>query len=298
MHMNQTSERSAITDGAQPQPPPIVDLRALLEILAAIIAPSSIIIALLYYYGWLRTVALMGVFGIDAHILAFSPEDYLLRSADGAFRSAAMMAVTLLGVAIVIHLLRRHIGRDEAPNGVSITIGMLSLVGFLYGIGVMLGIVSSNRPGAAATLLIVSIEVSWLYFPRFSESARGRASTTRIARAALAAILALGLFWSVSISAQDAGRRIGHYWLSNPAARPSVTVYSDLDLGLTGEGVDMARSNSETHPFRYTGFHLLVYSNSRWVLFSGDGVTPHGNTVILQDLETIRVEVAAPNGTQ
>jgi hypothetical protein len=71
-------------------------IKSTLETIGRIIAPITVITALLYYFGWIRTGAIFGRFGVDQRVLAYSVDDYLLRSAGVAFRPLAFL---LLGVA-------------------------------------------------------------------------------------------------------------------------------------------------------------------------------------------------------
>src|ERR1700724_2957006 len=55
------------------------------QILAAVIAPSSLITALAFYFGGVRTDAYFSYFGIDRSMINFATADYLLRSTDVLF---------------------------------------------------------------------------------------------------------------------------------------------------------------------------------------------------------------------
>ena len=72
------------------------NIKPILETIAGVLAPITVITGLLYYFGWVRTAAIFSHFGVDQRILAYSIEDYLLRSAGVAFRP---LAFVLIGVA-------------------------------------------------------------------------------------------------------------------------------------------------------------------------------------------------------
>ena len=85
-----TSSRALAGDPARPvaDAPGVAatrDVRGALELFGLVIAPTTIITALAFYFGWTLTNARASYFGIDASALGFSTQDYLLRSADALF---------------------------------------------------------------------------------------------------------------------------------------------------------------------------------------------------------------------
>src|SRR5829696_4296771 len=65
-----------------PAPNVLQELPPLLKVLGQVVAPATLITALLIFFGWSRTTALFGWFGIDPTSLGFSSTDYLLTSQD------------------------------------------------------------------------------------------------------------------------------------------------------------------------------------------------------------------------
>ena len=53
--------------------------------LTAIVAPTTVLTALLFHIGWIRTNALFQYFGVDATALGFTTQDYLLRSTEALY---------------------------------------------------------------------------------------------------------------------------------------------------------------------------------------------------------------------
>jgi len=81
-------------------PPPETSLPKVLEYVGLVIAPFATLTGLLYYFGWVRTNALFGYFGIDANLLSYTTQDYLVRSVGVAFRPcAALLAGAALALA-------------------------------------------------------------------------------------------------------------------------------------------------------------------------------------------------------
>jgi len=93
------------------RPPDHGRLRDLLETATLVLAPTTVITALLFYFGWARTNALFGRLGIDQSALGFTVQDYLLRSVNSTFRplSVVLLAATA-GLSVHIALSRALAG--------------------------------------------------------------------------------------------------------------------------------------------------------------------------------------------
>src|SRR5829696_1227867 len=78
---------------------PGFSLRGTLEGMALVLAPGTLLTALAYYFGWVRTDALYAYFGIDVGHLGLSTTDYILRSVEPLWLPASvMLLIILLGV--------------------------------------------------------------------------------------------------------------------------------------------------------------------------------------------------------
>jgi hypothetical protein len=79
-----------------------------LTALSSLFAPVTVVRALLLYVGWVRTRAFFTYFGIDAGMLGFGPQDYILRSGQvglGAVVILAMVAGFLIALDRAISVL-------------------------------------------------------------------------------------------------------------------------------------------------------------------------------------------------
>ena len=72
---------------------------AVLKTLASVIAPLSIITALMFYFGLLHAYHFFRQFGIDYTVFDLSTQDYVVRSADGLFIPLAVVCLLVLVVA-------------------------------------------------------------------------------------------------------------------------------------------------------------------------------------------------------
>jgi len=60
-------------------------LSAAVDFVTRVVAPASLLTAILYYFGYTRERALFGYFGVDLESLRFSTTDYLVSSVGTIF---------------------------------------------------------------------------------------------------------------------------------------------------------------------------------------------------------------------
>jgi hypothetical protein len=75
------------------------DLRQVVELVTAVVAPTTLITALGLYFGVKFQEARAAPFGIDVSLLGYSTQDYLLRSTDAVI---PVLLVLALGGLVVL----------------------------------------------------------------------------------------------------------------------------------------------------------------------------------------------------
>lgn len=293
--MTTTTLRRARQNGRDKSAERKEDFQSIFENLARIAAPITVITALLYYFGWVRTGAIFNYFGVDQRLLAYTIQDYLLRSAGVAFRPFAL--ILLAGtVSVVLWRLLGNLNAGARLNArIRLLVALLAAVLLVYSGAVLFGLTRARSPVLAAIALGVGvILMEWVV-----SLSRGRAKTSSAnvvlaRRLLIVGGLLLALFWATAIYAQQSGERLARAWGNQPALRPSAIVLSETDLQLAGPGITATRLSEEEGGFRYRyeGLHLLIYSNSRWFLFPEHWNSDmQATVVVLQDEPTIRVEM-------
>jgi len=267
------------------------------ESVSAVIAPLTVVTALLFYVGWVRTRAFFSYFGVSAALVGFSPQDYVLRSAEVGFGAVLLLAlagVVLVGLdRLVAIVIARVSGR---------VLGQWVRWG-LAGLGASLVLIGLGGARAEAAVAVVPpiagaglLALGAVLFLRFGPDSPSRQGLLRPGTTGLSiVVLAVACFWAVTIYARDLG--VGAAVAIDGDARswPLVTVYSSEPLDLPGTNVIPTRVLGEDQRwnYRYTGAVLLTYSNERWFLIpepaSGDY---RSSVVVLRDSESIRVETA------
>lgn len=284
------------------------DLKRALELIGKIIAPTTVIAALLYYFGWARSNAIYGYFGIDQSILGFSNVDYLLRSIVAAFEPLRWLLILGLATIWFNHWFVRQ--TEKKPGGkhgrrlrwlahIVLILGLLFLLGgpviFLIGLKVVplvfpltwvVGVALTSY-GAHLCLLLKAKqeEASWA-----ADLPKGlRQATLGI----VIAMLCFSLFWFVAMYADVVGSWEAEQLASKLADRPCVVVFSRVPLSLERDGIQVQQMTTEqdAYQYRYSGLRFLVRSADRFFLLPSNWSQQHPNTIIIPDTDAMRVEV-------
>src|SRR4029077_11446384 len=81
---------------------PIRSLQSTVRGVLSIVAPTTLVVGLLYYFGWARTSAEAHQLGLDDSLFGFSTQDYILRSISSMYWPLFIGAAAVL-VGLFIH---------------------------------------------------------------------------------------------------------------------------------------------------------------------------------------------------
>jgi hypothetical protein len=287
-------------------------LRKALELVGKIVAPTTVLSALLYYFGWARANAIYGYFGIDQSLLGFSTADYLMRSIVAAFEPLRWSLILSLAAIWFDHWFRstltRQVGKTGSRRmgwivGIVLGVGLLSLLGgpavFLISLPMEpLFFSASWVAGVALTAFGARL---WLHLKTVREAEEGsdgwasmlpegiKAMTTWL----VVAMLCFSLFWFVSMYADVVGRWEAGQLAGRLDERPCVDVYSRTPLNLESRSIETEEmsADKEAYRYRYSGLRFLVRSADRFFLLPEAWSEENAHTIIIRDSDEIRVEV-------
>lgn len=242
---------------------------------------TVVLSAVLFYFGWARTRATYGYFGVDVSVLNFSVSDYVLRSTSTAFPLLfAVGATSIAAILIDIRLQPVFIAR---PTYASVLMRALSTAGWgLVVAGFILALTitgpdGSNPLGPVVMLGgFVTIVYTLILRKRYGSQNEGRLVVI------LTGLLVLAFFWAVASYANFVGIRMAEELQAALPGAPNVTVYSSRNLWLDGPGVtsDELADKDAAYQFRYSGLRLLVSSGGQYLLLP-DGWHPGAGSVIV-----------------
>ena len=286
-------------------------VRGFLEKLSLVITPSTLVIALAYWFGWKLTNARSTYFGIDSSTLGFSTTDYLLRSADATFVPIAIVLLVVL-MAFMLHgSVQQTITANRGVNAVkrgAIGAAIAGAVLTIFGVWAMF----RSLPVATNYLVppvilglgpaLTAYSVWTLRHGKASADEKGNAAVPAWERSGyiIAAMLALlGIFWTASLYAAALGRGRAEILAENLAGQPAVTIFSIKSLGIDAAGVTVSEiaNAASAYRFRYSGLRLLIHSANKYFMVNSGWSREHGVVIVLDDTPDIRLEFA-PRGVK
>jgi hypothetical protein len=286
-------------------------LPRLWQLLLPIVAPTTIIAALMIYLGSVWVNARLKLYGLTPDVLDLSPQDYMLQSADATFRPLLwpLLAIVILGPAYVLFIsgIAAPATAARRRGGGPTVVGLLAcLLGFL-------GTVGAVRYNVSFPVVPLGILVGVLLLglARRLRALTGHGVSRLQAEApllytfwsvALVCVLALTLLWGVAYYVRGEAFASAQAGLADPYDLPRVAVYAPERLHIEGEGVTeialpQARGEAARYRYRYEGLRLLIHANKRFFLIpacSGRNGLPRA--IALPDHDSIRVDLALPHG--
>lgn len=297
------------------QPPVEPDLpspRRALELVGLVVAPTTLVTALAYYFGWVLTNSRASYFGIDASALGYSTQDYLLRSADALFVPlGSVFALALGGVwlhAYAIGQLGAARSRERLRIAARIAVGIGAALFALGAFAVFRPLSFSPHylfPSASPGIGIAVLAYGLHLLDRVAAAERGTARLPRAAPSAglsirataltlVALLVVLSGFWTASRYADALGRGRAERLASSLQLRPQVTVFAPKRLALEAGGVVERRlAGGGAYAYSYSGLRLLVRSGGKYFLLPAGWTRARGSAIVLADSADYRFEFGA-----
>ncbi|MBW4721327.1 hypothetical protein [Saccharothrix obliqua] len=273
-----------------------------LETFAGIAAPTTVLTALLFYFGYVATYARYQHFGIDLTVLDLTTAEMLLLGTEVLFPPlAGLVVVTVTGWAAHRGLSRAMSGKHPAIARVlAVVVAVAGAASFARGVvGVLWPAMARYEfPGTTPItfgfgLPLVAYGV-WLLRSISPPGRRRRRRGQGVVRAALAGSVVLGLFWATNAFAGAYGRGRAVDTASELVTRPGVVLDTEERLYLAVPGVTetvLPAADGQKFKYRYRGLHLLTEAGGRLYLvpatWSGRAATvvkPYDGSVRVQFL--------------
>jgi len=285
-----------------------------LDLVSKVVAPTTLLTALLFYFGYVRTYNQFLYFGIDPNILGLTSTDYLLRSvAVVGFDSLRFLFVAILIASWMYFVIEKALVSLKNSRKLWLCWIIVILI-LVLGITLILGIVKWLDP--REILYRYLYRLAWtvgilltgygfhLVLKLFSANFKKSNSSSSISiipnwlyQTSLWSFIGLfvfGVFWT----AADYGAVLGD-WMAEQIALGNrhvscAFIYSKTPLNITDPNVKTQKISDEENAYQYVyyGLRFLIRANDKYFLIPVGWTRESGSAIILQDENTIRVEFA------
>jgi hypothetical protein len=252
---------------------------------ASVVAPITVLSALLFYFGYVSSHAQYGYFGIDVDTIGLSTQDYVMRS--GLSLLVPLLTLVVIGLALVVaHLwITARIQGAEPATVLLIVRRTLAagLVVFTAGM-VLVGVypLLDEWPYyALVTPAVVAVGAgvvayTWALAARLSAAEDRAKSPTRsptlrrMGVVLLWFLVVVTVFWSTATIAQWSGRGLARSTARHLDELPTVILDTKERLFLFDPGVKetalVPTTEGQTFHYRYRNLRLLIHGNNRMFL--------------------------------
>lgn len=269
-----------------------------MKVLGAVIAPTSLLTALAYYFGWLYAFYYFDYLGVNQTVLGQGTVDYLLNAVDSLFRPIAIAAAGALLAFWAHALLRTRLASGLNRRTLRILLSSLALAGLVLASTGMWSVIwwtpLNDHLAAAPLVLAVGVLILgytvhlWRFVTTHATSAWRVAAEWTLAFV----IVGICLFWAASQYATAVGRGRAHELVTSLPYRPPVVLYSQHSLSLTAPGVreTHCRGTDATYHYRYEGLRLIRESSNQYLLLPAQWSQQQGVAVLLPRNDSLRLE--------
>lgn len=271
----------------------------LVEVVSVVGPPTTVLAALLIYFGWARSNEQAQAMGLDVNLFGYTPQDFILLSITALYMPLLYLLLAVLLWVWVDRTVRRRVESASTLSApvrrvlavvitlVTTLVNLLLLTIFLPLVGV------SYLPYflAFGVLLIAwAIRVyGWTDPLRQHHDARSPSRTVELAL--MSGVVILLLFWGTTNVAESRGIERASKLEDGVSRLPRTLLYSTRPLNIGVKAVTQVDLGTKEAPlYRYDGLRLLTVSGGRY-FFLHDGWTVKGSrVVVLPDDSSIRIE--------
>jgi hypothetical protein len=302
-------------DLGSPPAPAMAGVSQLAKLVAAVVAPTTLLTSLLFFFGWSRAYWFYDYFGVHSTLLGLTTQDYVQQSLDGLFVPLTMAACAVL-VALWAHtVLRSRLAGGASPRLLRVLLAALVGGGLALTVAGLWSVVATtvlSRHLAAAPISLAVGVVLLVYAAHLWRSIGARGAGAAPPRAAWLAIaewagvfvlVGLSLFWAANDYSAAVGRSRARQFVAELPIYPSAVIYSERSLNLRAPGVREVRCQDQeaAYRFRYDGLKLVLQSGDQY-LFLPEAWTPRdGVAILMPRSDTLRLEfipASAPRTTR
>ena len=275
-------------------------LPSVTRLMREIVAPTTLVTGLLFFFGWGHAYWFFRYFGVDSSSLGLGRSDYLMRSVDGLFIPVAVLAVIGLVVAWGRRLGEGLLTSLRPPAGwVPRIAAVLGVLLVLNGISALFVATIFNHWLAVGPLSL-AIGIGILFYLLHHSGTSGPEWLMVTEWLAVFVLVGLSLFWAAFDYSAAVGRSRAAQFVDELPTSPEAIVYSEARLNLTAAGVTEVRCAGDpelAYGFRYDGLTLLWQTDDELVLVPRSWTRADGVTVVIPRGSGVRLEFRRGDAT-
>jgi hypothetical protein len=273
-------------------------------VVGLVVAPTTLVTSLCYYFGYISTRKSMAYLGIDSDAVGFTTNDYVTKSAGVLFVTVLTALVLSTGLLALCAYIRRlaktekHARLLRALGWTVVCVGAVCAVAGVAGVwhpAIWPHQMVWLTPVALALGAALLIFGAWIV--RTAKTSRSPLPLATVERALLAiavGVLVLALFWATNIFATKAGEVDGTNTAGNLWSKETTVILDTPDrLVLPKELIKESPLTLANSPrgetFRYECFRVVAVRGDRWVLVPANWRPQFGYAVLVTANESHRI---------
>ncbi|HEY0538837.1 MAG TPA: hypothetical protein VGD53_10715 [Actinoallomurus sp.] len=285
-------------------------LRQLGKILGSIVAPTTLVTSLLYYFGWSFTFSFFDNFGVSYTVVDLGTVEYLQRAVVALYLPAAVLASVALLVLWCHAALRARLAAGSDPRLIRVLILVAAATGFGLSCGGFLSLFHSTVLTRYVTVAPLSLAAgvlllaSALHLQRTRTARKlgnaGRAALGAVAEWAIVfALVGLGLFWAAGDYSVAVANTQAYKYAQELPTSPGLVLYSGKSLSLNAPGVQQTRCKAAdaAYHYRYDGLKLMMRSGDQYLFVTERWTRENGVAILIPRSDSMRLEFA-PSSNQ
>ncbi len=280
----------------EPKPPePDPGPPQALKLVGTVLANTTLLTALLYFFGLIETQVFFAYFRVHYTLLAQTPDEIFARGVDGVFLPLAGAAGAVLIFLVLVRFLRIRLTGDAwvrllrictpAAAGLGAVLIVSTVLIALNPINEYLGL-----PGLGFALGVLMVLFAWRHWANAVRAMSQRSSLLELVLGYV--LVSIGLFWAVGDYSGVLGTQRGFEIAAQLPTRPAATVYSSESLNLTASGVLQVKcaDPEAIYKYRYTGLKLLLQSGGQYVFVPSNWRAANGVAFVVPKTDKLRLE--------
>jgi hypothetical protein len=277
-------------------------LPRLVRVLGEVVAPATLLTALLFQFGRLHAAGYFRHFGVNFTVLDLTLQDHLVSGADGLFVPLAGTCVLALVLLSLNRLFLVRLPPRARERALRYLPPAAAVVGAVLMALALLDLLTDVRlpwgEGEAGGLALASGVVLFVYGIRLARFARHGSSRRRTDGAELVEwgaaflLITVGLYWAVGQYAFGVGTSRAMQLERALPAQPAAVLFSAQSLSLDVDGVTEVRcaDPEAAYRFRYDGLRLVRQSGDQYLLLSESWSRETGSAVLIPRAGDVRLE--------